>query len=62
MKYRIAKKILLSPHWVRRWRAMRPAYYNEQGHYCLPSLHDLPDPKFQKARRRYFNYWMKAKP
>lgn len=62
MKYRIAKKILLSPHWVRRWNAMRPAYYNDKGHYCQPSWHDIPDPRFQRAKRRYFKYWRARNP
>lgn len=57
MKIRIAKKILLAPHWVRRWEALRPPYYDERGVYCIPSRHDLPDARFQKARHRFFRYW-----
>lgn len=61
MKYRIAKKILTARHWTERWSAMRPMYRDEQtGHGVQPSWHDIPDPRFQKARRRFYGYWRKA--
>lgn len=61
MKIRIAKKILLAEHWTRRWEAMRPTYRDEErGIWVSPSWHDIPDPQFQKARKRVWSYYVRA--
>lgn len=44
MKFRIAKKIIFSKHWrvkLEKIDRYKP-YYNEQGHYTLPSFHTHP--------------------
>lgn len=61
MKIRIAKKILLAEHWTRRWKAIRPTYRDEERRiWVSPSWHDIPDPQFQKARKRFWSYYVRA--
>ena len=60
MKIRIAKKILFSHHWTKKWDAMRHMYFDEElQQWAITSYHDIPNPQFQRARRRYFGYWRK---
>lgn len=55
MKIRQAKKIILGKHWARRWKELRPTYYDEERQvWVSPSWHDMPNKTWQKARRKYF--------
>lgn len=54
MRIRQAKKILYARHWVRYCQQLRPVYFDEgRGVWVCPSFSDIPNPTYQKARRKY---------
>lgn len=57
MKLRLAKKILSSRNWAKKFAEMRPPYIDEYGWYVYPSWHDIPI--VSKAYHRILRYYKK---
>lgn len=55
MKIRQAKKIIYGRHWMRYCqRHWQMVYDEERAVWRQPSLHDIPNQTYQRARKKYF--------